>query len=65
MESSGLNTEALWRFDGDGFSVIGLKSPIFARTGGKSAQSGQNGFPIRVPRIHVHLLYERPKDGIE
>ena len=41
MESSGLKIEALRRFNEDGFLGIGLKAPIFARTGGESVQSRQ------------------------
>ena len=39
-ESSGLKTGALWRFDGDVFSGIGLKPGIFTPIGGKSMQAG-------------------------
>ena len=42
----GLKTEALRRFDRDGFLGIGLKTAIFARIDGKSMQSRQNGFPV-------------------
>ena len=35
--SSGLEIEALRRFGESGFYGIGLKAPIFARIGGKSA----------------------------